>query len=320
MRIRPFGLLLAALILVGAARDAEARRLALVIGNDSYPRFDADHQLKKAVNDAQAVGDALERDGFEVVRGSNLSRADMVDKLADLASRTGPDDTVLFYFAGHGVALGGGNYILPSDVPAVAQGQESRIAGQSLAEADIVADLKQNGARIAVVVLDACRDNPFKKPGVRSVGLERGLARVPEAEGVFSLYSAGFGQSALDRLSDADPDPNSVFTRVLVPLLTKPGLNLDDLAYEVRENVARLAATTPDHHTQVPAAYNQIVGGRVYLSAPPEPDGSAPDGTARGPGELAGVDRARTDRPQETGLGVPCTEDTSLSEWKKCFR
>ena len=271
------------------------KKVALVVGINRYTNLGADLQLQKAVNDANAVGDALEKDGFEVVRGSNLSRSEIVDKLFELSKRIEPGDTAFFYFAGHGIALGGGNYILPADIPPAEQGQESRIANQSLAEADIVASLQEKGTRISIVVLDACRDNPFKRPGVRSVGLDRGLARMPEAKGLFSLYSAGFGQTALDRLSDDDKNPNSVFTRVLVPLLTKPGLNLDDLAFEVKEEVAKLAETTPDHHDQIPAAYNQIVGGRVFLAGlspteatpkkppallPPEPPQPGPDSSA----------------------------------------
>ncbi len=284
MRIRLFGFLVFWLALGGGGHAAEPKRVALVIGNNSYPHFDADHQLKKAVNDAMAVGDALERDGFAVIRGTDLSRGAMVDKLYDLTSRIQPGDTAFVYFAGHGVALGSGNYLLPSDVPEAGAGQEARIASQSLAEADVIATLKEKGARIAIVVLDACRDNPFKRPGVRSAGLERGLARAQEVSGVFSLYSAGFGQSALDRLGDDDPNPNSVFTRVLVPLLTKPGLNLDDLAYEVRENVVQLASSVPGDHEQVPAAYDQIVGGRVYLAGPPP---EVPAGAGTGADEIA---------------------------------
>ena len=268
-------------------------RVALVIGNDSYAHLDAAHQLVKAVNDANAVGDALARDGFEVIRGSDLSRSAMVDKLFDLTSRIQPGDVAFFYFAGHGVALSGGNYILPSDVPAAEAGQELRIASQSLAEADIVATLQEKGARVSIVVLDACRDNPFKRPGVRSIGLDRGLTMVhaESAKGLFSLYSAGFGEEALDRLSENDSNPNSVFTRVLVPLLTKPGLNLDDLAVEVREEVAALAATTADHHEQIPASYSQIVGGRVYLAGAPAP--SPEIASAEPPGRVAGTEAPR---------------------------
>lgn len=253
------------LVIIGGA--AAENKVALVIGNDHYPRLGPDHQLQKAINDARAVGDALAKDGFQVLRGNDLTRAEMVDKLFDLTAHLQAGDTALFYFAGHGVSLGSGNYLLPTDVPEVEVGQEMRVASQSIAEADVIADLQQKGARVAIVILDACRDNPFKQAGARSMSLDRGLRRAPDANGVFSLYSAGYGQSALDRLSDDDPNPNSVFTRVLVPLLTRPGLNIDDLAYQVREDVAKLAASTPDHHQQIPAAYDQIIGGRVYLAS-----------------------------------------------------
>jgi uncharacterized caspase-like protein len=212
-------------ILLSLAPAQAERRVALVVGNDRYANLAADRQLQKAVNDARAVGDALARLEFEVIRGENLTRQGLVDKLDELTRRLSGGDVAFFFFAGHGVTIGGGNFILPTDVPNVEPGQETRLARAALGESDILADLQQRGVRVAVVVLDACRDNPFKRPGVRSVGGERGLARVEPARGVFTLYSAGIGQTALDRLGDGDPNPNSVFTRVLVPKLAAPGMD-----------------------------------------------------------------------------------------------
>ena len=202
-----------------------------------------------------------------MIRGENLGRQALVDKFDELTGRLAPGDTAFFFFAGHGVAIGGGNYILPVDVPKVEAGQDMRLARASLGENDIVFDLQGRGVRVAVVVLDACRNNPFKKPGVRGVGAERGLGRIEPVRGVFTLYSAGIGQMALDRLGDADNNPNSVFTRVFVPALTRPGLGLGDLAVEVREEVARLAASVK--HDQRPAYYDETIGGRVYLAGLP---------------------------------------------------
>jgi formylglycine-generating enzyme required for sulfatase activity len=266
--VRTAAALVSLLVLVGSLAPAYAeKRFALVIGNDRYPNLAANEQLKKAVNDARAVGDALRRLGFEVIRGENLGRQALVDKLDELTRKLSPGDTAFFFFAGHGVAISGGNFILPSDVPNVDGGQETRLARAALGESDIVADLQARGVRVAVVVLDACRNNPFKRPGVRSVGGERGFVRSDPVRGVFSLYSAGVGQTALDRLSDTDGNPNSVFTRVLVPALGKSGLHLSDLAFEVREEVARLAATIG--HDQRPASYDETIGGRVYLGGTP---------------------------------------------------
>jgi FKBP-type peptidyl-prolyl cis-trans isomerase len=256
-------------ILLCVAPAVAGKRVALVIGNDRYQNLAADQQLQRAVNDARAVGEALGRIGFTVLRGENLNRQALVDKFDDMARQLGPGDTAFFFFAGHGVTIGGGNYILPTDVPNAAPGQETRLVLAALGENDIVTSLKGRGVRVAVVVLDACRNNPFRRPGTRAVGGERGLARSEPVRGVFMLYSAGIGQTALDRLGDRDTSRNSVFTRALVPALAKPGLDLSALAEEVREDVARMAGTIG--HEQHPSYYNEIVGGRVYLAGLPQP-------------------------------------------------
>jgi len=249
------------------------KRVALVIGNDRYPNLSADQQLQKAANDARAVGDAVSRLGFEVIRGENLSRQAIVDRFDELTRRLSAGDTAFFFFAGHGVSIGGANYILPTDVPNIEAGQDIRLARAALGESDIESDLQGRGVRVAVVVLDACRNNPFKRPGVRSVGAEHGLSRIEPINGVFALYSAGLGQTALDRLDETDRDPNSVFTRVFVPILVKPGLDLSNLAIEVREGVARLAATV--QHDQRPAYYDETMG-RIYLAGLPAGEGQNP--------------------------------------------
>lgn len=114
-------------------------------------------------------------------------------------------------------------------------------------------------------MLDACRDNPFRQPGLtRSAGADKGLARGAEAEGVFAIYSAGFGQAALDSLGTGDVSPNSVFTRSLVPAIARPGVHLADMMIDVRQEVAALAQKV--NHQQNPAYYDQTRGGRIYLT------------------------------------------------------
>lgn len=262
---------LAAAAALGAALCATPalaeKRVALVIGNDSYANLSP---LQKAVNDAESVGDALSKLGFEVVRGRNLGRQGMIDKLSEFTARIAPGDIAVFFYAGHGVAIGSVNYLVPVDVPAA--NVEARVRGGSIAEGDIVAEIQEKGARVAMLVLDACRDNPFPRAGARSVGNTRGLASTTPASGVFVLYSAGAGQTALDRLQKDDPHRNGVFTRVFLDHLAKPGLHLGDLAFEVREQVAALArqslddAGQPAPHLQTPAYYDQTIGGRVYLA------------------------------------------------------
>lgn len=247
-----------------AISPAHAERVALVIGNDSYPNLPRDQQLNKAVNDARTMGDSLEAIGFSVIRGENLDRQAMIDRIFAFTQRIKPGDTALLFYAGHGVAIGGGNYLLPSDVRAANPGEEARVRAMAIGEADIIADIQDRKAKVAVLMLDACRDNPFKQPGLtRSAGAAKGLSRSAEAEGVFAIYSAGFGQTALDTLGGNDASPNSVFTRAMAPALQRKGVHLADLVIDVRQEVSALAEKI--NHQQNPAYYDQTRGGRIYL-------------------------------------------------------
>jgi Caspase domain len=269
----PFRLALAvvAIALCWAEPVRAEKRVALVIGNDRYQNMPADRQLQKAVNDANTVAAAMKALGFEVLVGTNLGRQGMIDKLAEFTARLEAGDTAAFFFAGHGVAIQGVNYLVPSDVPAVSEGAESRVRGASLAEPDIIAELQAKSVRVALLVIDACRDNPFPRAPGRSIGNTRGLADAKPARGVFTLYSAGIGQTALDRLNDRDGANNSVFTRIFAEQLVRPELHLGDLAVEVRERVAALALKATDGngdpapHEQTPAYYDQTLGGRIFL-------------------------------------------------------
>ena len=93
-----------------------AKRIALVIGNDAYTHLPATEQLKNAINDAKAVRAALKSLDFEVLYGENLSRDAFIDKFFDFTSRISNGDISLFFYAGHGVGIEGGNYFLPSDM------------------------------------------------------------------------------------------------------------------------------------------------------------------------------------------------------------
>jgi hypothetical protein len=261
----------AILMIINVAQAHANKRVALVVGNDHYVNLPAHEQLQKAVNDARAVGKTLRQLGFEVLVGENLPRHEFVDKLDVLSRRLSPGDTVFFFFSGHGVTVNGANYILPTDVPDIEADQERRLARTALSEHDILLDLQSRGVRVAVVVLDACRTNPFHPAGEKGVGGAKGLAPPEPVRGVFSLYAAGNGQAALDRLYDGDSDPNSVFTRVLLPELRRPGIDLTTLALDVREEVARLAQIAG--RDQRPAYYDETLGGRIYLTGlPPAED------------------------------------------------
>src|SRR5262249_12220029 len=154
------------------------------------------------------------------------------------------------------------NYLLPVDVPAAAEGQEELVRDASFAVERIIDRLQAHGARIVVLVLDACRNNPFERPGTRAVRGTSGLAAMTPSEGVFVVFSAGAKQTALDRLGKDDPNPNSVFTRNFMRVLAIPSLTLVQIAKRTQIDVKQVAATV--HHEQTPAYYDQIVGDIIF--------------------------------------------------------
>ena len=257
-----------ALLLAATPADA-AKRIALVIGNNAYENVP---QLQKAVNDADAISKELAKLSFEVVTAQDVGRRAMSRALVELEGKVGAGDTALVYFAGHGFAVDGTNYLLPVDVPAANPGEEGLVKDASFAASGLSDRLQEKGAGTVILILDACRDNPFALKGKRSIGQTRGLARMDPAEGMFVLFSAGQGQSALDRLSDTDTNPNSVFTRTLLAEMEVPGLSMVQIAKKTQAKVRELAAKVD--HVQVPAYYDQIVGD-LYLS----PEGAAEAGT-----------------------------------------
>jgi hypothetical protein len=251
--------------LIPAAPAFAAKRVALVIGNNAYENVPA---LQKAVNDAEAISQELAKLGFDVVSAENVGRRAMSRALVELESKIETGDTALIYFAGHGFAVDGTNYLLPVDVPEAGPGEEGLVRDASFAANGLSDRLQEKGAATVILILDACRDNPFAQAGKRSIGLTRGLTRMDPAEGMFVLFSAGQGQSALDRLSDTDANPNSVFTRTLLKELEQPGLSMVQIAKRTQSEVRELAAKVD--HVQVPAYYDQIVG-ELYLA----PEGAA---------------------------------------------
>ena len=262
-------ILLACILVTALSASFEARaekRVALVVGNNAYESVP---KLERAVNDAKAVSSALESLGFEVHLATDLGRRDFIRELSTFIDRVGLGDFALLYYAGHGIEIRAVNYILPIDVPPVKQGQESLLTGEAVPTDKILSNLQDRGARATVFVLDACRDNPFKISGTRGLGGVRGLAMATPPEGVFVLYSAGVGQSALDRLSDGDTDPNSVFTRVFLNEIPKKDHTLVDVAKSIQVAVRDLSQKAS--HTQVPAYYDQIIG-QLYLAS----DSAAP--------------------------------------------
>lgn len=260
MRSALCGLVFVLLALLCMNEAAQAKQLAIVVGNNAYIEVPA---LSTAVNDARAMSVGLAKAGFAVETVENGTKRQMSRAFAAIEGKIEPGDTILFHFSGHGFEIDGQNWLLPVDVPAARPGEEGLVKDESFSASEILDRFRARGAGTVVAILDACRDNPFAQPGTRGLGGTRGLARMDAAGGVFILFSAGSKQTALDRLSDADPNPTSIFVRSFLPLLERPDLSLIDMAKETQEHVKALAQSVG--HEQVPAYYDGIVG-RVTLT------------------------------------------------------
>ncbi len=197
------GMCLALLWLLGAVLPAHAARLALVIGNDQYANIE---RLKNARNDAKLISGVLKQAGFEVTQVNDLGREQLWTAIDTFKGRINKGDEVVFYFAGHGVQIGSNQLLLPTDIKARS---EAEIQRDGVPLVDIQDALKD--ARVAVLLIDACRDNPFPKQGTRSLGGTRGLSPPEPSTGQIIMMSAGRGQKALDSVP-GQSTANGLFT------------------------------------------------------------------------------------------------------------
>ncbi|WFU29547.1 caspase family protein [Bradyrhizobium brasilense] len=254
-------ILWAAAFVASAAPAQAEKRVALVIGNNDYRNVP---RLQKAVNDARTMGDTLKQLGFSVMVAENLNRQAFSETLLAFDRAVEPGDTAFFFYAGHGFEIAGQNFLLPTDVPAATEGQEELVRDASVLADRIVERLQNKKARTSILVFDACRNNPFERAGTRAVAGGGGLAPMTQLpEGVFSVFSAGPRQTALDRLSNDDANPNSVFTRTFAKELLQPGENLVQVAQRTRRLVSEMAETVK--HKQIPVYFDQMVDD-VFLS------------------------------------------------------
>jgi uncharacterized caspase-like protein len=225
-------------------------RRALIIGNDTYQSVP---KLANAREDARTIAASLSAVGYQVTLRLDLNEREMKAALRAFSSQVQGGDEVLFFFAGHGVQLGAANYLLPTDI---GSDSEAQVRDEAIQLQRILDDFSERKAKFTLAMLDACRDNPFRSVG-RSIG-GRGLAATTAATGQMVIFSAGTGQQAMDKLNQADTNKNGLFTRIFVQEMQKPGISIDRVMKNVRNQVAELAKSVG--HEQVPAIYDQVLG------------------------------------------------------------
>ncbi|WP_051677577.1 caspase family protein [Bradyrhizobium sp. URHD0069] len=201
------------------------QRIALVIGNSNYQNV---VQLANPANDAKSVAQLLNSAGFEVISATDLSHNQMIEVIQNFSSKLaglGPDTVAMVYYAGHGVQLAGENYLVPVD--AKISSEPDLISG-SLRLVDMMATLEAIPSRMRIVILDACRNNPF--PSLNDAG--RGLAIVDAPNGSIVAYSTAPGTEALDGVGNHSP-----YADAFLRLAHEKNLPIEQLFKRIRLDV-----------------------------------------------------------------------------------
>jgi uncharacterized caspase-like protein len=228
-------------------------RIALVIGNADYVNVPA---LPNPARDAALVADALKRSGFESVTVlTNLRKDALIAGLRDFAARAESADWAVVYYAGHGMEVGGINYLIPTDARIAAD----RDIGFEAVPLEQVLNAAERAKKLRLVILDACRDNPFASQmkrtlSVASRSVTRGLAAVEPEAGTLVVYAAKDGETAID-----GEGRNSPFALAFVKNLQTPGLEVRRLFDTVRDDV--MDATG---RRQKPFSYGSISGRQDF--------------------------------------------------------
>jgi uncharacterized caspase-like protein len=241
-------------MLFGTERALADKRVAFVVGNGAYKNV---AQLPNPPLDAKAMAGVLRNVGFEVVEGTNLTRDKMTEKLLDFGKRAQGADVAVFYYAGHGIAISGTNYLLPVDADIKSEMDVKLGAAINI---DLTLDQTMGDAKVKLVFLDACRDNPFaakiKQTATRSVAVGQGLAEMKSGEGTLIAFATGPGQTALD----GTDGQNSPFTRALIKHIAEPGVEIQQAMTEVRAQV-----NDETNKGQLPWGHTNLTGA-VYLN------------------------------------------------------
>lgn len=254
---------LGALCLLAAASAAHAQdRLALVVGIDKYEKLE---RLNKAGNDAVAVGDALGKLGFSVDLLRDADRRTFNRTLSAFLNKIKPGAIVYFHFSGHGISLDGDSYLIPADMELPRAGDREFVKREAIRLSELIESFRAAQAQARVLVIDACRENPFAAKGVRSIGTRGGLSLMPAPKGTLIMYSASDGQLALDALGPNDKEPTSVYTRTLLKHLAQADTDLVAAARAIRVEVERIAASIG--HEQRPAYYDELSDELILAAA-----------------------------------------------------
>jgi hypothetical protein len=244
-----------------AQAGATEQRLALVIGNAAYGM----QALKNPANDARAMTASLRKLGFTVIERIDAGKKAMEDAILEFGEKLKAGGVGLFYYAGHGVQVRGHNYLVPLDASLPS---EASVRVQAVDVDLVLEQMSEARNRANVVILDACRNNPFL-PQRRGAG--KGLAAIDAARGTLIAYSTAPGTVAVD-----GEGPNSPYTESLVRAIDQPGLTVEEVFKRVRQTViqATQGVQTPWESSSLTG--DLVLNLNVTINLPPASTASPP--------------------------------------------
>lgn len=235
------------------------RRVALVIGNSAY----RDSPLSNPVNDARDMAAALRGLGFEVIHGENLSQNEMKRQIRSFGEKIPNGGVGLFYYAGHGIQIKGSNYLIPVDANIV---REEEVEYESVDVGLVLAQMEAARNRLNIVILDACRNNPFAR---RFRSPQKGLASIDAPSGTLIAYATAPGSVASDGAGK-----NGLYTQELLKQMRTPNLSIEQVFKQVRIAVRNLT-----QGRQIPWEASSLVGDFYFSATEVTMSPSSPTGT-----------------------------------------
>jgi len=203
------------------------RRCALVIGNSAYP----DGRLRNPVNDAKAVASALRQCGFDVIEKTDCDKRKMTEALAEFAGRTPAGGVAMFFYAGHGIQVEGENYLVPLGADLNGPGD---VEFECVNAERVLRKMEESRPQLNIMVLDACRNNPWTRSWKREV--PSGLAAMEAPGGTIIAYATAKGQTA-----DDGPGENGLYTSQFLKYVQTPGLNAVEVFLSTAADVKRVS-------------------------------------------------------------------------------
>lgn len=247
-------LLLVATQCIPLAAANPPEKHALILSNSDYQGKERD--LPNTANDAKLMADTLGKLGFKVTQASNLGRDSFYTQIESFSKSVPPGATALVYYAGHGMQIGGESYLMPIDM---ALSSEQKAPQHAYALKSMLDRLSTSASVVNIVILDACRNNPFQPAGVRYRSYSNlGLAKVVAPRGTFIAFATSPGQLAPD-----GPGKNSPYTTTLARNLLEAGVDIETLFKKTGEQVRKLSSDD-----QIPW-YNNSLAGEFFFIPPP---------------------------------------------------